>query len=92
MKSRRIMLLLLAVPALSLLASAQSLTDSGDSSGTVASTIPGATRSDYIASDRENEAPQLLLRCVWAVSSRWRSVSRPASIKRTTRRRSGSKG
>jgi hypothetical protein len=38
MKSRRTIVLLLAVPALSLLAGAQSLADPGDSSGTIAST------------------------------------------------------
>ncbi len=38
MKSRRTIVLLLALPALSLLAGAQSLIDAGDSSGTVANT------------------------------------------------------
>jgi hypothetical protein len=40
MSLRRIMILLLAVPVLSLLANAQSLTDSADSSGAIASVVP----------------------------------------------------
>jgi hypothetical protein len=48
MSRRRIVLLLLAVPALSLLASAQSLADLGDSPGTVASTISAQPDLTYI--------------------------------------------
>jgi len=42
------MVLLLAVPAMSLLAGAQSLVDSADSSGTVATTTPAQLESSYI--------------------------------------------
>src|ERR1700723_162147 len=48
MSMRRIMLLLLAVPALSLLASAQSLADLGDSPATVASTISAQPDLTYV--------------------------------------------
>jgi len=48
MSMRRIMLLLLAVPALSLLASAQSLADLGDTPGTVASTISAQPDLTYV--------------------------------------------
>jgi hypothetical protein len=48
MKSRRTMLWVLAVPALSLLAGAQSLVNSGDSSGTVTTPAPAQLELRYI--------------------------------------------
>jgi hypothetical protein len=48
MKSRRILVMLMAVPALSLLAGAQSLADSADSPGTVASTTAAPVDLTYV--------------------------------------------
>jgi hypothetical protein len=55
MKSRPTIILLLAVPALSLFAGAQSLTDSGTSSGTVAITTPVYPDLAYIRPTTETK-------------------------------------
>ena len=69
MKSLRIIFVLLALPVLSVLAIAQSLDDSGDSSGPDRDhSLYGAPGSYVHSSDTNDEAPQLLVRCFWAVS------------------------
>ena len=89
---RSVLLIIAFLAALPVLARAQSLTDSGTSSGAVASAPATTHTGPYLhASDPDHEAPQLLLRRVWPVSHRRRRGSRLASTKRTMRRRSGSK-
>ena len=75
------LLVIATLAALPVLAKAQSLLDSGDSSGAVAITTPAQLRPDVYASDRDNEDPQLPLRRVRPVSHRRRRAQRRALTK-----------